>query len=431
MMQPLLGSFLRQLRRARRLSQAQAAGSAGIGRVTLNRWETGAQQPRAVELESLLAALSASAQEHQQALSLLDTPQARVQIRDILVQTGEQREIGPMPHRGDLLRALRMRRGFSQEEAAQRIGVTVRTLGRWERSEVWPSPSHLQTLCYVLQAHAEEMLALTTGQLPPLPDAKGASLDELRARGHVLHFYTLYWQGEALKELCFLLLEAQAWSIVARSGVGHQVLADLYTYHASHLSYFNRFAESAAYAERSLALLPKKLPLTPARAMAGITSAHAAANRGRQPVPQRGIKILRHWIDEVSWPDYRAWMLSNMADYCTQDGDVEGGLRMARRATEIAARCENSHELYNRELDEARLLIGAGKPGPALGLIQRDRARPYLDQPAKFQLLEAEAFLDLGELSQAHDRLQNALRLIEVGALAHLRRRARELALRF
>ncbi|MBV9471170.1 MAG: helix-turn-helix transcriptional regulator, partial [Abitibacteriaceae bacterium] len=74
---PQLGVFLRQLRQSRGLSQAQAARAAGIGRVTLNRWEMGMQQPRALELEALLGALTATRQEHQQALGLLNTPQAR------------------------------------------------------------------------------------------------------------------------------------------------------------------------------------------------------------------------------------------------------------------------------------------------------------------------------------------------------------------
>src|SRR5437016_2875076 len=127
-----LGEFLRSLRKEEGLTLEQAARAAGIGRVTLNRWETGVHQPRLPELEALLGALRADPQRKRQALALMDAPRARKRTRALIAQIGERAGIGPMPNGGDLLRAMRMRRGLSREAAAERIGVSTRTLRRWE-----------------------------------------------------------------------------------------------------------------------------------------------------------------------------------------------------------------------------------------------------------------------------------------------------------
>src|ERR687883_310150 len=66
------GRFLRQLRQAQGLTLEQAAQKAGIGRVTLNRWETDAQKPRLKELEALLTALAASLAQRRKALALVE-----------------------------------------------------------------------------------------------------------------------------------------------------------------------------------------------------------------------------------------------------------------------------------------------------------------------------------------------------------------------
>ncbi|RYG58656.1 transcriptional regulator, partial [bacterium] len=206
-MQSSLGSFLRELRQLRSLSQTRAAKLAGIGRVTLNRWETGVQQPRLLDLESLLSALDTTQQERLKARSLLGTPFLSKQTPPALGEPGQSviervtvpNGIGPMPHRGELLRALRMRRGLSQEETAQKIGVTTRTVRRWESSEVWPAPAYISSLCYCLEARTEEMVALTTGNLLFLPDLENASLAELRTYGYQLFFYSDDTHTQALK----------------------------------------------------------------------------------------------------------------------------------------------------------------------------------------------------------------------------------------
>jgi transcriptional regulator with XRE-family HTH domain len=448
-METSLGTFLRQLRLVRRLSQTQAAKLAGIGRVTLNRWETGVQQPRLLDLESLLSALDMTQQERRTALSLLGTPFVSNQNpfssgqptlvepklgqpkQNIIERVAPLKDIGPMPHRGELLRALRMRQGFSQEETARKIGVTTRTVRRWESSEVWPTPDYISSLCYCLEARTEEMLALTTGNLLFFPDLENASLLELRAYGNTLFFYSDDTHTQALKELGFVMLEIQLWRFATRYEIGRRILSEVYSYHAEYLCRQERFTESGFYADRALDLWPKDASPSTKIVMAGITAAHSATFRGTRPAPHRGMEILGHWSEMAQWPEYKAWILSNMADYMGQMGDTKSSLEFVQKARSIAAHCDNPHELHNRELDEARILIDVGQTRQALILIQKDRTQPYLDHPAKFRLLEVAAYLNLGERSVAHDRFQDALQLIETNNLVHLLNRAKKLALQF
>lgn len=48
------------------------------------------------------------------------------------------------------LKAARVNAGYTQNEAAQKIGVTVDTLSNWERGKCFPSVIHLRAIlsCY-------------------------------------------------------------------------------------------------------------------------------------------------------------------------------------------------------------------------------------------------------------------------------------------
>lgn len=47
------------------------------------------------------------------------------------------------------LRALRVNRGLTQSEAAEKIGVTRQTIQKWEASETFPTMKQLATICSV------------------------------------------------------------------------------------------------------------------------------------------------------------------------------------------------------------------------------------------------------------------------------------------
>ena len=161
---------------------AQAAQQAGIHRATLDRWEKGRAQPYLPELTALLSALDASEPQKRQALGLMDSPRAARQARSEIAQIAEQSGMGSLPNGGDLLCALRMRRGLSLEEAALRLQISGRTLRRWEKMEAWPSLGQLHRLCYALEAHEEEIVALTVGRFSQKPRLKKNSLEAMQER---------------------------------------------------------------------------------------------------------------------------------------------------------------------------------------------------------------------------------------------------------
>ncbi|RYX85501.1 XRE family transcriptional regulator [bacterium] len=427
-MQTSLGDFLRQLRRLRGLSQAEAALASAISRVTLNRWENGTSQPYAAAMEALLTALCATPQEQQQAFSLLGTPSARTRTRDMIVRLGEQQGIGAGPEMGDLLRTLRMRRGLSQGEVAELIGVAERTLRRWEKSEVWPSAEQLHWLCCALDARPAERVALTDGPALPAKELSGAP-EDLWFQAHILYFYTSPEQRKSLKDLSFFLLENQAWPHALRSEAGRTSLSRIYGFHAAYLSYHQRWKESRYYSDRALDLLSPRSRPDEMRLLAGLSAARAVVYGGENVAPKRGLEMLYHWqdvgkwIEGFKWPTYKAWLLSEMAEYLVLDGEIEKGLDLMQQACDLASMCENRSELSNRLLNAAQLLVWAGKPEEALSICQSHNTGLI----AQFQLVEAEAFLNIAENACANVSFQRALCLIENKSLTHLTPRAQKL----
>src|SRR5207245_5701709 len=53
---------------------------------------------------------------------------------------------------GKRLRQERLRLRLSQEELAEELGVTVRSIGRWERGQALPYPCHQKHLCRIFCA---------------------------------------------------------------------------------------------------------------------------------------------------------------------------------------------------------------------------------------------------------------------------------------
>ena len=144
-----------QIRTRHGLSRQEWAARSGITRTTLWRWESGKVMPRKVELESALNCLNLARHERQEVLRTWSSNRS-----EPVAQAAFPSEL-PLTHRGDMLVALRMRKGWTQSEAAERSGVPRVTLTKWENLVSWPSPERLHTLCYCYDASEEELLALT------------------------------------------------------------------------------------------------------------------------------------------------------------------------------------------------------------------------------------------------------------------------------
>ena len=74
------------------------------------------------------------------------------------------------------LRYWRRARFLSQQELADAVGVSTKTVGGWERGESEPRVRHLQRLCQVLNVTAEQLLGA--------PEDEGKALAAQTAKYH-------------------------------------------------------------------------------------------------------------------------------------------------------------------------------------------------------------------------------------------------------
>lgn len=428
-----IGGFLRTLRTSRRMTMAQTAEKAGLHRATLHRWEKDQAQPRLSELTALFSALEASESQKQSALRLMDAPRAIRKVWQEVRQIAEQTGMRAMPHGGDLLRAMRMRRGMSLEEASHHVGVTGGTLRRWEKMEVWPTHEQLHRLCFALQAHNQEIIALTVGRFSQRPHIEKTSLNAIYER--------FRQQEEAMEkspsgydplyELTYLQMEADAWPLALQSAAGKQMLIELYAHHAQQLSTEERLTEAGSVAERALELMAGSLKMKQFWLYPVIVSARSAVFRTESPAPERGLEILRPWLKEERWLEMHGWMLADMAKYIGMRGDPEVSLILAEQACQVAERSGFDSERSNRKWDKARLLLNAGHPEDALILLEgREPDEGTVPVGINVALLRAEAYLATGDLSAAHVWLQRAQNDIETYHIDFQRHHAEELAAR-
>lgn len=427
-----LGPFLRRLRKTRHLTLDQVAQAAGISRVTLNRWETGKHLPRLPELEAVLTALDTAANQRREALSLLDVPRAQARVREDIAAFARQTGMGSIPSAGDLLRAMRLRRGMSLEQVANHLNISTRTLRFWEKTEVWPSVAQLHILCHFVGAEEREIVALTCGQFvnpSPAPPLNGRSI-ELRRHAIGSRIYA----GGA-PDLDYLLLLADAWRLAVQQPAERSRLAYIYAQYADNLVTHKRFSEAAQIADHALELMPEKEPRESFWLYAGITSARAAVFQGARQQPLRGMRILQDWLPVAKLPEFRAYVLSDMAEYLMLAGgasNVAEAIRLLEQACELAAQSvlyPPAIELVVRTVDLAEALLHAGRPAEAI-----DHLLPLRlefgggHHRTNAALLEAEAYIALGDQTLAGERLAIANQDIKKFQLPYLAPRAETLA---
>jgi hypothetical protein len=116
--------------------------------------------------------------------------------------------------------------------------VGQNTIVRWEHGERLPSTEQIQALCFALEAHEEELVALTTGHfaeapepMPTEPQAVYVYLTQLLNHSH-----------EELVELRFLMLERSLWQQAAREEQAQSLLVAAYAGHSHYLSLYERWA---------------------------------------------------------------------------------------------------------------------------------------------------------------------------------------------
>ena len=430
-----IGEFLRHLRQSRGWTLEHTAQSAGVTRVTLNRWETGRHEPRLTELEAVLAALNATPGQQRQAIARMEAPRARVQVQREIARVGEHTGIGPMPGGGDLLRTLRLRRGLSLDEAAHALGITTRTLRLWEQGEIVPPPTRRDALLTLLHACPEERRALADGAVflhPPLREA-AADPQALRAVCQPWFwpdFHRTYYRGPyPATELTYLTLAAQAWPMAQRSAAGRELLAEIYTNYADYLVYARRDVEAGRYAERALDIMPYSPSPQPFMMHAALVSSQASAYRGGKRGVRQALEIVHLWRPVTRHPTFEAWLVACQAEFLALAGAAEAALTASRESARLAEAWENGRDLPYRTRDRAEILLDAGRTAEALAILAALRSGdPVFD--AGIQLKRVAAWLTLNERQEAHQELLTANVFVAAHHLAHLQREVEILARR-
>lgn len=140
------------------MSCKELAHAVGCGYVAIYSWEKGTNLPKLTMLPKLAKAL------HVTEMELL-YPSDNVEI--------------PMNKPGKLdgrvvqeIKRLRLLNEITQEEFAERVGVTWSTVARWETGEVVPAAKYLPKFAEILGVSEEELLNPSSGTEAPKKYAK-------------------------------------------------------------------------------------------------------------------------------------------------------------------------------------------------------------------------------------------------------------------
>lgn len=392
-MQEHVGTLLWEMRTARGLSVGELARRAAISKATLSYWEAGTRQPRVPELETVLVALHATETQRAQALAVIDAPRSMRQLRLDEPSSG----LGTPPVLGDLLRAMRLRRGWTQEQTAAALEVTQATIARWERGERQPTTALLHALCFALHAQPEEVTTLTAeeGFVVASPNQNRAERLE-RIRYHLMKIVNPPTPTESrLWELEMIAMERELWTDAVEDQEARDLLATVFASHAE--SYRNRliWTDVVPLARRALALVSPSSP-RPILLRASLMAAAGAVYGGVRTAPERGFHQLKNLLEVSDNPVFSAWILSDMAKYAALAGQTQTSLSLAGTACKTANASESVGEVYLRRMDHGRLLLQAGQPRAALRVL-----------PEPICLSDAQYRDDLLLMADAHTQADN------------------------
>jgi len=430
-----LGRLLREWRAARQLSLNQLAARAGVAKSTVSTWETGTHRPRLAELAAVLAALGATEAQREQVLVLIGAPRAVRLLQAEMERPGEDESVSaPTIASGELLRAMRCRRGFTLEQVAAALGVRPSTICRWEQGESTPPPERRETLFELLGAAAEERAALADGHwVFPHHAAEAAGLEPIEAEAAALRARVSSGK-RALMDLELLALEARLWRLVRFHPAAHGLLQRVWADHATWLSWDDRKPEAARYAERVLAPVRDDPRLD--RALLGAVShavqvsALVVGHRPLERAPHRAVELLRQWLPLTEEPLWAAGIYRDMADHAARGGETAAALEFSRRALQASEATDDQEARRLCRHVHADTLLRAGRPAEAHAFLAAD-SDIYPIRRILETLQRVSALLALEERAEAHDALNQAYALIETYHYPNFRRSADALAEQF
>jgi transcriptional regulator with XRE-family HTH domain len=400
------GQFCRTLRKRRGLTQIELAGKAALAVRTLIYWETGQREPRGEELSGVLQALNVTPAERDQAYLLLTSSHGIQLIRQrARTQTASNRTNGVLPDLGDLIAALRIRKGWPRERLAAQMQVKVSTVIGWERTQHLPNDENIDRMCAMLDAYPEERAALLTRRLSSPAPEQSPSLEVYaeRVRAFVCD---VDLQRSPLIDLHALALKKQLWFAAESHDHFNLLAAHVETLHCAWLFYQTRTQEAGRCINRALNLVrPRLAECDFVPTMLNLASCHAVEKQGRRY--DEGIELLRRWLPRVTRPDQLAPIYCDLAYYASAAGQHEAALNYLQHArNSIAPMMPTSELLSHFGITLARVLAQAGKVNQALEVFPND---PDLAGNKKLfrGCIRAEMLWKANLRSEAHDAVQD------------------------
>ncbi len=361
-----IGDWIQKARTAKGWSVSRLAREAGVAPSTVLRWERGLTRPSVPEMEAVLRALGTSEEQKRQVLLLLNATRA---VKALDWVRDELKPYDRPPLIGDVIRALRWRKGWSVAELAHALQVSERTIRTWEHSESLPSDELLHQLCFVLDASGEEAAFLTSRKIHLVVPDPELSMEERFARSLETMRYR-FWRGEVDgMDLDFLTLTAQAWWLAQKHPNGAYCLGSVLITHCQWLLHQMRVKEAEQYANAAWRVVrPQK-----GHARGSVWLIHAIArgamrNREGQVVkPMVGAQILHDWLPHAhQWPEMEAWFLRSIAECLTIANRSAEAVSMSQSALELAQRSGEPIECHLARTAHAYVLAKVGKPREAL-----------------------------------------------------------------
>ncbi|MBC8142636.1 MAG: helix-turn-helix domain-containing protein [Armatimonadetes bacterium] len=348
-----IGATLKSLRRERGVSIGTLAAQSGIHKTTLYRWESGATVPRLPELSHVLDALGVSAQTRAQCHERVLAPRA--------VQWLKSQDAGVLTV-GDLLRALRLRSGLTQSEAARRSGVRQSLLTQWENGLTLPGGAGLHALCFALGGSGSEAAYLTTratGYRAPVPRNRDTIFDAME---------DVIWSDLSPdKDLSFLSLAAQMGSLYEKQRVELRDVAAVWARHAQWLR-GNGTDRASAFriARRALTVAQNDTaPLSP-HVFTALYTLHGVSSGN--PI-EANIAALYNIRDKVAGLPQKAWLESllsaNMAYLAP-----EAAVSLTRKSVQTAQEGGAAAEVLFRQSDLCHLLLRLDRLSEAQSVLE-------------------------------------------------------------
>lgn len=346
-----LGDLLREIRKRRGLDLAEAARIAGLGRSTLYQWEAGLRLPRGGPLERLLNALDAPERLRAELIAWADPRHAQIALAG--------RPLGAPVGLGQVLRAMRLRRGLTQAEAARASGVSQAAFARWEGGGDVPGADALHAAAFALGASPEEAVALSFAQGGA---GEGAATPEEAVHASI----AVRMEQQSLHEALQLGIEADAWRRSLRDPRWDVAVTSAMAKRAYRYLLDGRLAEAEATAAE--AVRRARRPEARSEAVMALEVLERLARWRGAPLGPT-IRLAEAWVESIPagpTPEggSKVWAAKVAARARAAAGDLAGAMEIAAKIPDWLAR-EIDGEPFEFQVDRELahiLVIGHAAP---------------------------------------------------------------------